>query len=57
VLSCRPAAELEATRSEAYFATALGERSMLVAGEGGVLVGYAVLEVQPRDRRSGLRLK
>ena len=58
MLSCRPAAELEATRSEAYFATALGERSMLVAEEGGVLVGYvqfgdvdiAEVDVRPGDQ-------
>jgi ribosomal protein S18 acetylase RimI-like enzyme len=34
------AAELDATRSEAYVRRALGERTILVAEHGGALVGY-----------------
>jgi ribosomal protein S18 acetylase RimI-like enzyme len=34
------AAEVEAGRSEAYFARALSERAILVAEEGAALVGY-----------------
>jgi diamine N-acetyltransferase len=51
-------AELEEGRSEAYFADALGERTILVAEEHGVLVGYVQfgdvgipeVEVQPGDQ-------
>ena len=52
------AAELEETRSEAYFAVALRERTILVAEEGGALLGYVQfgevtipeVEIRPEDR-------
>ena len=50
------AAELENTRSEAYFATALSERSMLVAEEDGVLVGcvqFGDVDIPEVDVRPG----
>jgi ribosomal protein S18 acetylase RimI-like enzyme len=52
------AVEVERTRSEEYFRTALHERTILVAEAGGVLVGYvqfgnveiAEVDVRPGDQ-------
>jgi len=50
------AAELEATRSEGYFAVALAERTILVAEEEGALVGYVQfgdVDIPEVDLRAG----
>jgi len=55
------AAELESTRSEAYFETALTSDTILVAEDDGVLVGYVqfgdveIPEVQPHPEDRELR--